>query len=78
MSDWAQDVAQAEAVAQRTQEAEHQAEKRFDQVHAQAQAAGAVDKAVKSDEFGEWMAARHATDAAWGAWSTVMDAKPAA
>ena len=77
MSDWAQDVALAQATAERTQEAEQQAESRFDQVHAQAKAAGAVDNAVKSDEFGQWMAARHATDAAWGAWSTVMDAKPA-
>ncbi|MEO5672790.1 MAG: hypothetical protein ABIR26_19040 [Ramlibacter sp.] len=77
MSDWEHDVAEAEAAAHRTQEAEQQAESRFDSVHARAQAAGAVGDAVKSEEFGRWMAARHATDAAWGAWSTVMDAKPA-
>ncbi|MEO7391617.1 MAG: hypothetical protein ABIU58_05550 [Ramlibacter sp.] len=77
MSDWTQDIAEAEAAADRTQQAEQQAESRFDQVHARAKAAGAVDDAVKSSEFGQWMAARHATDAAWGEWSRVMDAKPA-
>ena len=76
MSDWAQDIAVAQATAERTQAAEHVAESSFDRVHAQAKAAGTVDRAVESEEFSQWMAARHATDAAWGVWSTVMDARP--
>ena len=76
MSDWAHDIAVAEAAAETRQAAEHAAESRFDRVHAQAKAAGNLDRAVESEEFGQWMAARHATDEAWGAWSTVMDAKP--
>jgi len=77
MSDWALDIAVAQATAERTQAAEHVAESSFDRVHALAQAAGTVERAVETEEFNQWMAARHATDAAWGAWSTVMDAKPA-
>ncbi|MEO5672890.1 MAG: hypothetical protein ABIR26_19550 [Ramlibacter sp.] len=76
MSDWTHDIAAAEAAAERHQAAEQLAERRFDLVHADAKAAGAQETAVQSQEFNEWMAARHATDAAWGAWSQVMDAKP--
>ena len=76
MSDWKHDIAAAEAAAERQQAAEQVAESRFDLVHADAKAAGTQESAVKSEEFNQWMAARHATDAAWGAWSQVMDAKP--
>jgi hypothetical protein len=76
MSDWAAQVAMAEAEAERQQAAEATAESRFDAVHALAEANAGSDAASKSEEFRDWMAARHATDAAWGAWSTVMDAKP--
>jgi hypothetical protein len=76
MSDWAEKVAVAEAAAEREQIAEAAAERKFDQVLAQAEAQAQPELAKNSDEFREWMAARHATDAAWGAWSQVMDAKP--
>ena len=77
MSDWAEKVAMAEAAAEREQAAEAAAEKRFDVVHAQAEANAQPEQAQQTQEFREWMAARHATDAAWGAWSIVMDARPA-
>lgn len=76
MSDWAEDFAAATATAERTQAAENEAEGLFDRVHDKAQADGNKGHALTTDEFHNWMAARHATDAAWGAWSTVMDAKP--
>jgi regulator of protease activity HflC (stomatin/prohibitin superfamily) len=76
MSDWSEEITAAEAAAEQKQAAEREAEGRFDAVHAQAQAAGAVSDALKSPEFHDWMAARHATDAAWGTWSVVMDNKP--
>ncbi len=77
MSDWAEEVAVAETAAERTQAAEAVAEGRFDAIHAEAKAAGDLENALKTEEFRAWMAARHATDAAWGAWSAKMDAKPA-
>jgi hypothetical protein len=78
MSDWAEKVAVAEAAAEREQAAEAVAESKFDAVHALAEASADADHAQKSDEFRDWMAARRATDAAWGAWSVVMDARPRA
>ena len=76
MSDWSEEIAAATAVAERTQTAEHVAEGKFDAVHATAKAAGELEQAVTTEEFRDWMAARHATDAAWGTWSTVMDSRP--
>jgi hypothetical protein len=78
MSDWAEEVAMAETAAERRQAAEAVAEGRFDVVHAEAKAAGDVQNALKTEEFRAWMAARNATDAAWGAWSVKMDEKPPA
>jgi hypothetical protein len=77
MSDWADKVAAAEAGAESKQAAEREAEGRFDEVHARAEALGDPGQALKSAEFHAWMATRHETDEAWGAWATVMDAKPA-
>lgn len=77
MSEWSEKIAAATAAAERTQAAEAVAEEKFDAIHAQATASGDVASAVKSGEFHAWMAARHATDAAWGLWSTVMDSRPA-
>jgi hypothetical protein len=76
MGSWDQQVAQAEAAAQQLQEREAVAESRFDEVHAQAQARAQVHLATETPEFHDWMAARRATDSAWGAWSLVMDARP--
>lgn len=76
MSDWMEDIARATATAQQTEAAEGVAEERFDAAHARAAAAGDVTQALSSHEFTDWMAARNATDTAWGAWSGVMDSKP--
>lgn len=76
MSDWANEMETATAVAEQMQAAEAVAESRFDEVHARAQAAGDLAQLRSTGEFHEWMAARQATDAAWGTWSQVMDNKP--
>ncbi len=76
MSDWSEEITAAETVAEQKQAAEREAEDRFDAVHARAHAAGEVGAALQTPEFHDWMAARHATDAAWGNWSVVMDNKP--
>jgi hypothetical protein len=70
-------VAAAAAGAERTLAAAREAEGRFDEVHARAEAQGDPGEALKSAEFRAWMLTRHETDEAWGAWATVMDAKPA-
>jgi len=77
MSDWSDEIALATAEAERMQAAEAQAEARFDTVFARSEADGAPERAPASEEFHLWMAARRATDAAWGTWSLVMDSKPA-
>lgn len=78
MSDWSEEITAAETLAEQKQAAEREAEDRFDAAHARAHAAGNVGEALKTPEFRDWMAARHATDAAWGTWSVVMDNKPQA
>ncbi len=76
MSDWSHNVAAATTAAEDTQAAEVRAEQRFDEAHARAQAAGNVAQARDTTEFRDWLAAREATDAAWGQWALVMDSKP--
>ncbi len=76
MSDWTAEVALAEAEADRLQAAEEVAEQKFQALHSAAQAGGDKHGALQSPEFEQWMSARRATDAAWGAWSLVMDARP--
>ena len=76
MSDWAQQIAAAEAVAESKQAAEHEAETRFDAIHHEAKSRGDMSHALQSEELRSWMASRNETDLAWGAWATVMDAKP--
>lgn len=78
MSDWEEKLKAAEAGADRMQATEEAAEERFRAVHANAEAQGKAHEALQSEEFHEWMATRHATDAAWGEWATLMDAKPGA
>lgn len=73
--EWTEQVAAAEAVAQQKQAAEALAESRFDAVHAQPQEGR---KPTDTEEFHAWMNARRETDAAWGAWAVVMDARPGA
>ncbi len=76
MKYWTEELAMVEAAALRIESLEQAAERRFDEVHAAAEANGAVELALDTSEFASWMAARADTDAAWGRWSQVMDAKP--
>ena len=73
MSDWTEELAQAEERAERFQAAEATAEQHFYELRE-----GEPDRTVLLDspQFERWMQARHATDAAWGAWAQVMDARP--
>ncbi len=78
MTMWEQELALVEAAAMRIEALEHDAERRFDEALASANARGEGAAATRSDEFRLWMAARADTDAAWGRWALVMDARPAA
>lgn len=75
MSDWTDELAEAEAQAERFQVAESQAEQKFHLVRDQAEEAGDAKRALESEEFHQWMNARRATDLAWGSWSLLKDAK---
>lgn len=70
MKFWTEELAQVEAAALRAEALEHEAEKRFDGVHAQGVTR---EQAVETPEFAAWMAARAETDAAWGRWAVVKD-----
>ncbi len=74
MTDWEQRLKAAEAGAEQIQAAEEAAEQRFRTLQAAAETGG---DPLQSDEFHSWMATRRATDAAWGEWATLMDARPA-
>jgi hypothetical protein len=78
MSDLDERVKAAEAGADRLQAVEDMAEEKFKALHAETQAQGKGDEALSSDEFRTWMATRRATDAAWGEWAVLMDAKAGA
>jgi hypothetical protein len=77
MNYWMEELALVEAAAQRIQAQEEAAERMFIEARTRAEAAGQPERAVKTPEFASWIAARHDTDAAWGRWSEVMNAKPA-
>jgi hypothetical protein len=74
--EWTAAVSAAEAAAQQKQAAEEIAQARFHAVRAEIEAAGRAADVTQTQEFREWMAARHESDAAWGAWAMAMDAKP--
>lgn len=76
--EWTESVAKAEAAAQDREAAEQAAHDRFAAVRERAMADGREHHSTETPEFQQWIAARHATDAAWGAWAMAMDAKPAA
>ena len=76
MADWQEEIAAATAAAEQIQAAEAVAEAKFDAVYVLAEAAGNQAHAPTTGEFRNWMAARKATDAAWGTWSKVMDSRP--
>jgi hypothetical protein len=74
MTYWTEELAAAEAEAERFQAAEGQAEEKFHIVRAEAEQSGDVQRALESPEFQQWMSARRATDLAWGSWSLLKDA----
>ena len=74
MKIWTEELAQVEAAALRVEALEHEAEKRFDHVRAEALARGEAEPTHETPELSAWMAARAETDAAWGRWAQVMDA----
>lgn len=74
--EWNAAIAAAEAAAQQKQAAEEIAQARFQAVRAEIEAAGRGAEITATPEFREWIAARHESDAAWGAWAMTMDAKP--
>ena len=74
MSDWTQELAAAEAEAERFQAAESQAEEKFHLVREEAEQSGDGARALDSPEFHQWMHARRATDLAWGSWFLLKDA----
>jgi hypothetical protein len=75
--EWSAAVAAAESAAQAKQAAEEIAHERFQAARAEIEAAGNSGQVTETPEFRDWMAARHASDEAWGAWAMAMDAKPA-
>ncbi|TFY99403.1 hypothetical protein EZ313_22925 [Ramlibacter henchirensis] len=76
MNFWTEELALVEAAALRIEALEAAAETRFDSMHAAASARGTADDALGTPEFKAWMDARADTDAAWGRWAQVMDARP--
>lgn len=75
MSDWTEELAAAEAEAERFQAVESQAEQKFHLVRDEAEQSGNAQRALESPEFHQWMHARRATDLAWGSWSLLKDAE---
>ena len=76
MGNWEQELAAVERAALRIEQAEADAHVRFEQAKEEARRRGSPDEVVQTPEFHAWMAARADTDAAWGRWAQVMDAKP--
>lgn len=74
MTDWTEELAAAEVLAERFQVAESQAEQQFHILREQAEQQGDRQRALESPEFRKWMDARHATDLAWGSWFLLKDA----
>lgn len=74
--EWTTAVAEAEASAQQKQAAEDLAHRAFQQLRERIESAGRLGTEVDTPEYREWMAARHASDEAWGAWAMAKDAEP--
>jgi len=72
MQHWDDELASTEAAALRIEGIELDAERRFDGVFLAAEQAGSTEAVTRTPEFQAWMAARAATDAAWGRWAQVM------
>jgi hypothetical protein len=71
----APDVAAAEAAALRRDGVEEIAYGRFKTVRASIEQDKTGMNPTDTKEFLDWMAARRATDEAWGAWATAMEAQ---
>ena len=69
-----QDLALLESAALQTESMERVAEKCFDDTYDAAEKSGSVAGVTATHEFGQWMAARAETDAAWGRWAQVKQA----
>jgi hypothetical protein len=67
-------VAAAEAAALRRDDAEGLAYDRFTTARATIEREQSTMKPTDTKEFLDWMAARRATDEAWGAWAVAMEA----
>ena len=77
MTDWTEELAAAEAQAERFEAVESQAEQQFHIVLAEAEQSGDSQRALQSPQFQRWMDARSATDLAWGSWFLLKGAKKA-
>lgn len=75
MTDWTEELAAAQVLAERFEAAESQAEQQFHILRAHAEQEGDSERALASPEFRKWMDARHATDLAWGSWFLLKDAR---
>jgi hypothetical protein len=75
MTQWTEELAEAEAQAERFELVESQAEQQFHIVRAEAEQAGDAKRALESPQFRQWIDARRATDLAWGSWFLLKDAK---
>ena len=75
MTDWTEELAAAQVLAERFEAAESQAEQQFHILREQAEQEGDRQRALESPEFRKWMDARHATDLAWGSWFLLKDAR---
>lgn len=75
MNHWTEELAAAEAQAERFEAVESQAEQQFHIVLAQAEETGDAQSALQTPEFHQWMDARRATDLAWGSWFLLKDAQ---
>ena len=69
-----QDLALLESAALMTESMELIAEKSFDETYEAAEQNGSVAGVTATHEFGQWMAARAETDAAWGRWAELKHA----
>jgi len=74
MTDWTEELAAAQVLAERFEAVESQAEQQFHIVRADAEQAGDAQRALQTPQFQQWMDARRATDLAWGSWFLLKDA----
>lgn len=69
------ELALLETAALSTEAVERTAESRLDAAFEAAEQSGSLASLTGTAEFREWMAARANTDAAWGRWAEIMQAR---